>query len=192
MIAGSGKRMTDELPRHKNGQPGFTVSGWTQIPPPMFLLDVRRKRVEQQHATLCMTGTLIPAKSISTGASKMPPKMRLAQILGSGPKLVYHRQAQKHVGAHWIPNKQPTLPHRPLRGRTLSGASAPCGTVENNHGPTTGPRARQNQHPKISRRPASHPSEQPSPATMRPFLAPPSTGPKKALWPSGASPPPSG
>jgi hypothetical protein len=62
-----------------------------------------------------------------------PPK-RLPKCrrwnLGSGPKLVHHRQAQNLAGAHWIPNKQPTLPRWLLRGRTLSGAPALHGTLE--------------------------------------------------------------
>jgi hypothetical protein len=132
-------------------------------------------------------------KSISTGAPKTPRKTRLARILGSGPKLVHHQQAQKHAGARWIPNKQSALPCRPLRGRTLSGVPAPRGTVGkrprarlagkiNPQKRAQGPFGRQNQPPKISRRPASHPLEQPPPVTTRPYLAPfPLHRPKKAL-----------
>jgi hypothetical protein len=109
---------------------------------------------------------------------------------GFWAQLVYHRRSQKRVGAPSSPNNQPTLPRRPLRGRTLSGASAPCGMVEKH------PRARvlgKINPQKISHRPSSHPLEHPPPATPRPFLAlVPLHRPKKALRPSGAFPPPSG
>jgi hypothetical protein len=77
-------------------------------------------------------------KSISTGAPKTPPKTRPARILGSGPKLVHHRQAQKHAGAHWIPNKQ-------------SARQDPIGSAGTaRHGGKTapGPLGRQNQPQK--------------------------------------------
>jgi hypothetical protein len=71
-----------------------------------------------------------PLWRCSSGAPKMPPKTRPTRILGSGPKLVHHRQAQNPTGARWIPHKQLGLPRWPLRGRTLSGASAPRDTME--------------------------------------------------------------
>jgi hypothetical protein len=99
----------------------------------------------------------------------MSLKTRPTWILGLEPKLVHHRQAQKHVGARWIPNKQQALLRRPLHGRTISGAPAACCTLEK--WPWT--RLAGKIHPqKTSRRPSSHPSEQPPPATTRPYLAP--------------------
>jgi hypothetical protein len=49
-----------------------------------------------------------------------------------------------------------------------------AGIVRHGEKRAPGPRARQNQPPKISRRPSSHPSEQPPPATPRPLSSSPS------------------
>jgi hypothetical protein len=110
----------------------------------------------------------------------MPPKTRSARILGSRQKLVYHWRPQKRVSAPSSPNKQPALPRRPLRLRspTLSGVPAPCDTVKKR------PRVRVpgKINPQIiSRRPSSHPSEQPPPVTPHPFLAPPPPPAQKKL-----------
>jgi hypothetical protein len=76
-------------------------------------------------------------------------KTRSTQILSLGFKLVHHRRAQNFAGARWILNKQSALPHRPLRGRTLSGAPTPRDMVEKR------PRARLTVkiNPKSSLRP---------------------------------------
>jgi hypothetical protein len=129
------------------------------------------------------------AKSISTGAPKMPPKTWPAQNLGLGPKLVRHRQAQNRVSARWILNKQSELPRRPLHGRTLSEAPAPCGTLEKwpriclagkmNHQILLLPRL-----PPFGAAVAgddAHLSRSPPPPLAK----------KKALYPASASPPPS-
>jgi hypothetical protein len=94
---------------------------------------------------------------------------------------MHYWQAQKHPCARWILNKQSALPRRPLRGRTLLRAPSPCGTVEKQ----LRVRVQGKINPqKISRRLASHPSEQPSSATTRPFLAPlPLHLPKKSSLP---------
>jgi hypothetical protein len=90
---------------------------------------------------------------------------------------VYHRQPQKRIGVPSSPNKQPALPRRPC-GRTLSGAPAPCDTVEKE--PWAHVPGKINPQ-KISRRFSSYPLEQPPPAMPRPFLAPSLHQPKKAL-----------